>query len=161
MSTAAELESLLATPDPAGLGPGPRAGVTSADLLQSRLDDALNKAKLSGPRAHLVRATVLLWHDNLDAAHTLVQDDASKDGSYIHAILHRREPDFSNAKYWFRRVGVHPCFGALTERVSALLPENSSLKEKFLPGGRWDAFAFVDACQEALGRAADRDDSRR
>jgi hypothetical protein len=49
-----------------------------------------------------------LWHDakgNWDAAHTLAQDVDSKDGAWIHAYLHRKEGDLSNAAYWYRRAG--------------------------------------------------------
>ena len=49
-----------------------------------------------------------LYVDQLDRSHTISQgiDDAT--GSFWHGIMHRREGDFSNSHYWFRKVGAHP-----------------------------------------------------
>jgi hypothetical protein len=58
-------------------------------------------------------AGVLVYADDLDRAHRLVQDDASSTGSMWHAIIHRREGDFSNSGYWLRRAGAHPAFSRL------------------------------------------------
>src|SRR5438105_123592 len=46
-----------------------------------------------------------LWlrHNFLDESHHISQDLHSLEGSYWHAIMHRREPDYWNSKYWFRR----------------------------------------------------------
>ena len=147
----------ISHPEPPELGPGPRANVQAAAALNRQLDEAFAQAGLTGARAELIRATILLWHDHLDAAHGIVQDDETKDGSYIHAILHRREPDYSNAKYWFRRVGQHPCFAELAKRSSALVKArgDAGLEQRLLARGQWDAFAFVDACEAAAGRPTD------
>jgi hypothetical protein len=47
-----------------------------------------------------------LWHDGRgewDKAHDVAQDINTPDGSWIHAYLHRKEGDRSNAKYWYNR----------------------------------------------------------
>ena len=52
-----------------------------------------------------------LWHDahgEWERAHACVQDDASRDGAWVHAYLHRREGDESNARYWYIRAGRTP-----------------------------------------------------
>jgi hypothetical protein len=148
-----ELEKLLTLPSPADLGPGPRAGV----LTDAAIRQAAETIVPEGRRGETLLALLLLWHDHHETAHAIVQDLEDADGSYVHAILHRREPDYGNAKYWLRRVGQHPAYGELGRRVSALLsgPEHKQLAGALAPGDRWDAMAMVDACQKAEGRSGD------
>jgi hypothetical protein len=58
-------------------------------------------------------AGLWLYRDFLDEAHRISQALHSREGSYWHGIMHRREGDFANAKYWFRRAGPHPIHEAL------------------------------------------------
>jgi hypothetical protein len=145
------VKALLTGIEPPELGPKPRSGVHSkAELetvFESLLPDSLHPSTSLDP----VRALVLLWHDQLDAAHTISQDIENPDGSFVHAIMHRREPDYWNSKYWWRRVGKHPCFPEITRRVAELLKakDERDLSAKLIPRGEWDAFAFVDACEAA------------
>jgi hypothetical protein len=53
-------------------------------------------------------AGLWLYVDELDRSHTISQQIASATGAYWHGIMHRREGDFSNSHYWFRKVGEHP-----------------------------------------------------
>jgi len=53
-------------------------------------------------------AALWLWHDLLDRAHRIVQDVHTTTGSFWHAIVHRREGDFSNSRYWYARARGHP-----------------------------------------------------
>ena len=46
-----------------------------------------------------------LWYDAKDdweEAHRLIQDLPDKNAAWIHAYLHRKEGDLSNADYWYR-----------------------------------------------------------
>lgn len=101
---------------------------------------------------------LLLWNDALDASHTISQGLESRTGSYWHGIMHRREPDYSNAKYWFRHVGAHPTYPVLRERALALLQSGSTESDSLADyveaiekTDDWDAFRFVDWCQAADG----------
>lgn len=129
------------------LGPGPRSGTLTIATLDERIV-ALNYGGDPSPR--LIRAIALAWHDHHDEAHEIVQEMPSPDAAYIHAILHRREPDYFNAKYWFRRVGDHPAFPQLAARAVAILREASDREKiaRLLPDASWDANAFVDACED-------------
>jgi hypothetical protein len=86
------------------------------------------------------RAGLWLYFDFLDESHKISQDDESDpDRNFWHAIMHRREPDASNSKYWWRRVGPHPVLDQLREHAPALgytftTPE-----------------AFVDYCERVRG----------
>jgi len=49
-----------------------------------------------------------LWWDargNWPKAHALVNDLEDATGCWVHAYLHRKEGDISNADYWYRRFG--------------------------------------------------------
>ena len=60
------------------------------------------------PPSGLSLAVQALWHDargDWEAAHGCAQDDHSRDGSWVHAYLHRKEGDDGNAGYWYSRAG--------------------------------------------------------
>lgn len=134
---------LIDTARPAALDRGPRAGVAPAATLERVL--APHLASMTSGRRAAALALALLWHDDLDGAHQLCQaheDDA--DCNYVHALLHRREGDFANAKYWFREVGNHPVHAAMV-RVAAESGHNT-----LATGGTWRPEAMVDACAAAV-----------
>ncbi len=116
------------------LGPQPRPGTLAETELLLRLESFFEANHTPESARPLLRSAALLWHDHFDASHTLSQDIETHDGSWLHGIMHRREPDYGNAKYWFRRVGQHPAFPKLAGRTGRKT---------------WDAFAFIDECEAA------------
>ena len=58
-------------------------------------------------------AALWLYVDDLDRAHGLAQELHSPTGSLLHAVVHRREGDFPNALYWYRKAGHHPAYGRI------------------------------------------------
>jgi hypothetical protein len=153
MDAAAEIRELLKTPDVPELGPRSRTNAKPAAALTAQVRSVLSEGQLSETAMDLVCGTVLLWHDHLDAAHKIAQDIENADGSYLHAIMHRREPDYGNAKYWFRLVGNHPCFPLLAQKVTGMQGA-TPLTARFAKNGEWDPFAFVDACEQHADKAA-------
>jgi hypothetical protein len=146
-----EFRTLLATGGLPELGPGPRAGVLPVAALDEALHLLLDSRKLAAGRRELIRALILLWHDHQDAAHVIAQEVENADGSFVHGIIHRREPDYGNATYWFRRVGAHPCFPMIATRVGELLAAKNHgvVQMELLRGGKWDPFAFIRLCEKA------------
>ena len=84
-------------------------------------------------------AGLWLHHDFLDESHQISQEIETPTGSYWHGIMHRREPDPSNAKYWFRRVGSHPV-------IQQLVSQAPSVGYAYR-----DALEFVDWCERWRG----------
>ena len=79
------------------------------------------RRRLPADTAPLVTA---LWHDatgDWERAHTLAQDVESPEGAWVHAYLHRKEGDISNAHYWYRRAGRPAATGALDDERRALV----------------------------------------
>ena len=98
-----------------------------------------------------VKSGLLLWNDALDSSHKIVENIGTKTGNYWHAIMHRRESDYSNAKYWFGRVGKHPIYFQLLCYAQEL-SQTEQLEEytKTLESNdEWNAVQFVDWCQAA------------
>jgi hypothetical protein len=90
-----------------------------------------------------------LWlaFDFLDESHTISQDLHTAEGSYWHALIHRREPDHSNAAYWFRHVGHHPIFASLNQAVAELAVSAPSQAAFLARQTIWDPFAFNKLCE--------------
>jgi hypothetical protein len=97
-------------------------------------------------------AGVWLLYDCLDESHQISQGIDTSSGSFWHAIMHRREGDYSNAKYWFRHVGQHPVYDAIGQRAAELAAVRGGepVVKKLITSGTWDPYAFVDMCEAAV-----------
>jgi hypothetical protein len=144
------IDSRFELPLPTGSS---EAGLLDTSLLDPVLLDIVRTAPLpslaSGPACpELVRwlkrsrrsihallppaciAGLWLLAGDLDASHEISQSDHSPEGSFWHGIMHRREGDFSNAKYWIRRVGRHDAL------------------ERLAHSDYGDPYRFVDRCEQ-------------
>ena len=75
------------------------------------LQEFRNSVLRDEPPRSLSLALAGLWWDakgNWKRAHESAQQDEGPAGSWVHAYLHRKEGDSSNAGYWYRRAEKPP-----------------------------------------------------
>ena len=96
----------------------------------------------SPEKVDLILAGLWLLEGDLDASHERSQKWETPTGSYWHAIMHRREGDFGNSKYWYRRIKKHPAAQHFQELLQSqnLYPEHT--KEL---SGKKDLLAFLES----------------
>ena len=124
------------------------SGVTPDQLISKPVkhsDDA--KAALAG---------LWLWHDALDESHRISQELVSTTGSFWHAIMHRREGDFSNSKYWYHRCANHHVLKLMGAVAASLAGDCASDRAvtHALSGG-WNPDGFVDLVALIHNKPAD------
>lgn len=125
------LADLIASAGPMPLDAGASNLEARPALSAMSLDNAFEHAPIVDPdMARCCLSGVWLLHNFLDESHTISHGISTASGSYWHGIMHRREGDYSNAKYWMRSVGDHPVFAQL--------------------GADWDPSHFIDQCEEAV-----------
>lgn len=108
-------------------------------------DDATiagDKAIKNATAFSMVRGGLLYAVDALDPAHRIFQDIHSDLGSYWHGMMHRREGDFDNARYWFRRAGTIPVFDAMHS-------EAANVSADMAKQLTWDPYLFTGQCEQA------------
>ncbi|MCG8648510.1 MAG: hypothetical protein MI861_01680 [Pirellulales bacterium] len=111
-------------------------GPQDETLLALLADGAVNPKLADLPSGRTQECTSGLWllAGDLERSHSLSQEIHNAEGSFWHGIMHRREGDFGNAKYWFRRVGEsHPVFTQLSQQLG---------------DAYGDPFGFVDRCSQ-------------
>lgn len=134
------LAGMLAVQRLPELGPGTpdrtvHVGLQSWNPLRDRVETVRNHDAVRACQAGL-----WLYFDYLQESHAISQDLSTPEGAFWHAIMHRREPDAWNSKYWWRRVGAHPVIEQLREQ------------------SHWHGYtyttpeAFVDFCERVRGR---------
>jgi hypothetical protein len=124
------------------------------DLLD-RLDVAVQDSTDPDAEAS-VRSGLWLWHDFLDESHTISQNIDTPLSSYWHGIMHRREGDFSNAKYWFRLAGELPIFKTLASHAADVV-RGEAADKRLLPmtADHWQPSKFVDLAEAAHREGVD------
>jgi hypothetical protein len=151
------VEAILNGAPLCALGPGkPKAARRTA--LEALAPETIVEphALVDRTMAQCCLAGLWLRHDFLDESHAISQQIKTPSGSYWHAIMHRREPDFGNSKYWFHRVGPHPVFEPLCAAARELAIDSRAGKATgaLARQSQWDPFEFVDLCQRATDESS-------
>jgi hypothetical protein len=152
---------LLATDRRRPLGAGSPDANARAAIEERSIESAFAHAKVADrDMAACCLSGVWLLYDFLDESHSISQGIDTPSASFWHAIMHRREGDFSNSKYWLRRVGRHTVLESLGQRAAELAAVRGAERpvKQLITAGAWDPFAFVDLCQAAVRGPSDAAD---
>jgi hypothetical protein len=88
------------------------------------LEDFRRSLSANSPPAGANRLLHALWHDakgGWPRAHEIVQSQKGKAAAAVHAYLHRKEGDYSNADYWYERAGRERPRSSLDREWEALV----------------------------------------
>jgi len=80
----------------------------------------------NSPPSALPGPLTALWHDGKGdwcQSHEIAQDIHSKEGSWVHAYLHRKEGDNGNAAYWYSKAGKPVCKEPLDQEWEQIVKE--------------------------------------
>ena len=163
-----------------------RALAEAHQLLDDATPEQLLDAPFHNAAGHATVAGFWLWHDGLHECHEIVQrspDDRffrsepaaqpvdsplrrpatlkelTATFSFWHAVMHRREGDFGNSKYWYAKCAGHSALAKLAEMATPLFAgQTQSAAIARLTRGGWDAYAFVDFVEAACDRPAPHPD---
>ena len=121
-------------------------GPLDSDLihnLRAAEDDVLagEKSIVDATKFALARGGLFYALDALPEAHAIFQDATDDPGAYWHGMVHRREGDFDNARYWFRRAGVLPFFAEM-HRAACTHSETMARQSN------WDPYLFTGQCEQ-------------
>jgi hypothetical protein len=111
--------------------------------------------------AECVRSALFLYFSALEDSHVISQGIDTPTGSFLHGVMHRQEPDFGNAKYWFRRAGDHEVSATLRDaalnHLRTAAAESAAIQHLYRQIEErvaWDPMWFVDQCEDAVRGSA-------
>ena len=64
--------------------------------------------------------SIFVSHSDWTKAHESAQQDEGPTGAWVHAYLHRKEGDSSNAAYWYCPAGKSPAKSSLEDEWSEI-----------------------------------------
>ncbi|MDP0500542.1 MAG: hypothetical protein Q7P63_10620 [Verrucomicrobiota bacterium JB022] len=145
------IDSLIEYAEPAPLGPGKPYDHETVKLGELSVDDLFQDHEVKDREmAQLCLAGLLLRYNHIEAAHGISQGAENPTAALWHAIMHRREPDPGNAKYWLKNVGDHPIYPSLLQSA-----KSSSHHGPFHDWDTWQPGIFVDICDDNRDSGSD------
>ena len=147
------IAGVLADAQPMSLGAGAPNSHIAERLGRFEAGDLFPDGTIGDPGMAMACLSALwLRHGFLDRSHTLSQGIHTPTGSYWHGVMHRREGDYANAKYWFRRVGDHPVFARLGPVARDIAAQGDGPAARAVAAqDAWDPYYFIDMCEIAVG----------
>ena len=82
--------------------------------------DELRHLYHAPPQSPALQALWWAAHDGWDRAHEAAQSDPGPDAAWVHAYLHRAEPDLENARYWYGVAKQPVCTAPLEAEWTAI-----------------------------------------
>jgi hypothetical protein len=123
--------------------PTDRDSASIAELKQHSPDELFRKAR----NAEVAYSALLLLCGDWEGSHDLTNDDESPEGCYLHAIIHRIEPNPANSSYWLRQMGKHPLFPAVRECARQILVQRPVVGWQLK--SEWDPYLLNVWCEQA------------
>lgn len=90
------------------------------------LQEFRESVSFDAPPAGLIVPLTALWWDakgDWTRGHDVAGQDEGPQAAWVHAYLHRKEGDSSNAAYWYSRAGKKPATGALADEWDQIAGE--------------------------------------
>jgi len=90
-------------------------------MLYREFVDSLSLNSVPAGMSEILKA---LWYDgkgDWESSHNIAQDINDKNGSWVHAYLHRKEGDIFNARYWYSKAGKPEFNGSLKEEWDVMV----------------------------------------
>ncbi len=119
MNRSLKMEGLFPSPPPL-LDSTSRSGIWSRSEVESNAKSFSDLNGLSTRQTELFRCALFLWNDHWSQAHNIAQNyEGDSAFDVLHSILHRREGDFFNARYWLRAASAHSCYSRIALLLAA------------------------------------------
>lgn len=89
-----------------------------------------------------------LYVDDFTHGHDYIQDLTDDDSAFWHGIMHRREGDFPNSHYWFRRASGHSLYKSIDpdSLVKKVAGDKGANSAQLLEEQRKEWLTFFEWC---------------
>jgi hypothetical protein len=129
------------------------------EIVQKSPEDLLRSAPFlhQTPRELKQKVGLVQSVENAKAQKPQQLEDMTPTLAFWHAIMHRREGDFSNSKYWYARCRHHPVLARIPALAREMLGEAAASTAPLhnIVTGTWDPEAFVDVVEAVHRKPGD------
>ncbi len=135
-----------------GLDSKARADRLDSETIDTELHKLWHARVLPEWSERQTKCLLLLWHDYMELSHHIADEERTTDFIYIHAMIHRREGDIYNSRFWFRHLDMcHIVISNITKEVRTYLTEKdeTQLLDRFVKNDGWLPLEFLEEVSKA------------